>query len=105
VLVTAAGGVTFVAPGGTKFVDFQFNKLGGLSSETYGTKLDNFSLKVEATLGAAITYRTINLQKALIDNKTVAAKLENLGARMEKSEAAIVQRAANVIKAGATIFM
>jgi len=74
-MVTAAGGVTVVAPGGTKFVDFQFNKLGGLSSETYGTKLDNFSFKTEVS-AIALTARGVNLQAIGVDNKKAQLYLQ-----------------------------
>jgi type VI secretion system secreted protein VgrG len=80
-MVTALGGVTFIAPGGTKFVDFQFNKLGGLSSETYGTKLDNYSLKTEVT-GIALTARGINLQKIGVDNKKAELYVMTAAIRM-----------------------
>ena len=66
-MVTAAGGVTFMAPGGTKFVDFQFEKIGGQNAASYGINIEGYILHNE-TSAIATAQKGVSIEASLIKN-------------------------------------
>jgi hypothetical protein len=55
VTISAAGGFTVVAPGGTKTIDSFFDKTGGKSMDAFGAKLSLVGAKTDIVGGLALS--------------------------------------------------
>lgn len=96
--ITAAAGLTVLSPGGVKYVDSFFSKLGGNLLENYGSIVKFTPMSVEGT-GFKAEACGIKIDKGGLYNQKVATKMLELGLKLENSGPVLKKAAVVVDKA------
>lgn len=102
--ITATGGLTVLAPGGVKYIDSFFNKLGGSLFETYGSILKFTPMATEGTGFKAETCG-IKIDTGALLNGKIGTAMWDLGVKMENAgpvmnKAALVMQKAGLFMVG-----
>jgi type VI secretion system secreted protein VgrG len=79
VTISAAGGVTIVAPGGMKTIDSFFDKTGGLYKDAFAAKLSVLGAKVDIVTGTAISMSTAKVDTVGVKVDIARMKVSNKG--------------------------
>ena len=97
--ITAVGGLTVCAPGGVKYIDSFFSRLGGNLLENYNNIVKLTPMSIEAT-GFKSEACGIKIDEGGVFNKKAGVALLTLGSLMENAGPVLKKAAVVVDKAG-----
>ncbi|MEY4575925.1 MAG: hypothetical protein RL701_628 [Pseudomonadota bacterium] len=96
VTISAAGGFSLVAPGGTSTVDSFFNKTGGATSDAFGVKMSVAGMKTDIVAGLALGVTNNKVDMVSLKVDLCKTKFANNQVSIKSAQTAIMQGYCNL---------